>query len=297
MLEVVDTTKRFGQRTAVEGVSFQVERGELFGLLGHNGAGKSTTIGMILGQVFPDAGTVRVGGHDVFRQRALALARVGAIFETPCFYDYLSGWDNLRILTSCSRLTAEAEIRSVVERVGLASRIHDRVGKYSHGMRQRLALAQALLPDPEFLILDEPGDGLDPEGIAEMRELVLELNRRDGLTILLCSHQLEEVQRMCRRLAILRQGRLVFSGDWTELGRVERGLEVETEEGADSLRLLEARGLVRLRAGAPVLEAGADVPDCVAALVAAGHRIRAIGPRRRSLEEFYLAHIHGEERP
>jgi ABC-2 type transport system ATP-binding protein len=292
MLEVDAATKRFGTRTAADRISFEVRRGELYGLLGHNGAGKSTTIGMILGQIHPDAGTVRVGGWDVFTHRARALAPVGAIFETPCFYEYLSGWKNLEIFTAYSRLTRAEEIRRAVARVGLGERIHDNVGKYSHGMRQRLALAQALLPDPEFLILDEPTDGLDPEGIAEMRELVLDLNRREGLTILLCSHQLEEVQRMCRRLAILREGKLVFAGDWRELGTMESALHVETDRTLESIGLLESEGLVRIQGRELLLTPGSGVGRCAERLVAAGHVIRCIGPKERTLEDFYLSRIH-----
>jgi ABC-2 type transport system ATP-binding protein len=252
---------------------------------------------MILGQVHPDAGTVRVAGHDVFASRARALGRVGAIFETPSFYDYLSGLSNLKIFTAYTRPTSPEEIMRVVRRVGLEDRIHDRVGKYSHGMRQRLALAQALLPDPEFLILDEPTDGLDPEGIAEMRELVFDLNRREGLTILLCSHQLDEVQRMCHHLAILRQGRLVFSGDWRDLGAVERAIDLETTTPADSVALLERRQLIRQAGAELLLTQGTEIATCADVLVQAGHRITRIGERKRSLEDFYLQCIQGAGDP
>jgi len=296
MLEVQGVCKRFGARRAVDSVSFQVRRGELFGLLGHNGAGKSTTIGMILGQVYPDAGTVRIGGADVFQQRARALARVGAIFETPCFYDYLSGWRNLEVFTAYTRLTTEDEIRRAVRRVGLEGRIHDPVGKYSHGMRQRLALAQALLPDPEFLILDEPSDGLDPEGIAEMRELVLDLNRREGLAILLCSHQLDEVQRLCRRLAILRSGRLVFSGNWHEMDPDEQELDLRTADTEGDCRALEQAGMAGHKDGRWVLASGTQVADCVDFLVSKKKsRIQHAGIKEATLEDVYLRVTRGGE--
>ena len=167
-----------------------VPRGAIYGLLGHNGAGKSTAIGMMLGQVWPTHGEVRVGGHEVTSHRRLALQKVGAIFETPVFYDYLSGWRNLEILSHYTGPTTSARIREVLDLVGLNGRETSRVRTYSHGMRTRLALAQALLPNPELLILDEPGDGLDPEGIHEMRELILQLHRDFQLTILVCSHLL-----------------------------------------------------------------------------------------------------------
>ncbi len=173
----------------------EVPAGEIFGLLGHNGAGKSTAIGMMLGQVWPTAGEIRICSHDVTTHRRLALQKVGAIFETPVFYNYLSGWQNLEILSQYTARTSQERIREVVDWVGLTGREKSKVRTYSHGMRARLALAQALLPGPELLILDEPSDGLDPEGIHEMRQTILRLHRDMGLTILLSSHMLNEVER------------------------------------------------------------------------------------------------------
>jgi ABC-2 type transport system ATP-binding protein len=159
----------------------------------------------------------------VQRERSRALSRVGAIFETPGFYDYLSGWRNLEIFTSYSAAVPRRELEEAVDIVGLSARIHDPVRVYSHGMRQRLALAQALCPAPELILLDEPTEGLDPEGIAEMREMIQRLNRERGLTVLLSSHLLSEVEQLCDRVAILNQGRKVFEGRWLELaGNVAR---------------------------------------------------------------------------
>ena len=224
MIRLENLQKRFGSRVAVENLSLQISQGALFGLLGHNGAGKSTTIGMMLGQVIPDAGQVLIDGHDVQRERALALSHVGAIFETPSFYGYLSGRRNLEIFCSYGRPATPQEISAVVELVNLGSRIDDPVQVYSHGMRQRLALAQALLPRPKVLILDEPSEGLDPEGIYEMRELIRRLHREFQLTILICSHLLAEVEQICPQVAIMRNGRLLFQGDWRE-GETNRTLE------------------------------------------------------------------------
>jgi ABC-2 type transport system ATP-binding protein len=212
MIELRQVTKKFGSRKAVDDLTLAVPRGEIFGLLGHNGAGKSTAIGMMLGQVWPTNGEVRVCGFEVTGHRAQALQKVGAIFETPAFYDYLSGWHNLEILSHYTARTPAARIREVVDWVGLTGREHGKVKTYSHGMRARLALAQALLPQPELLILDEPGSGLDPEGIAEMRQTIVRLHRELGLTILLSSHLLSEVEQICSRIAVLNQGRKVFEG-------------------------------------------------------------------------------------
>lgn len=212
MIELSHLHKKFGQRTAVGDLTLSVPRGEVFGLLGHNGAGKSTTIGMMLGQVWPTSGEVKVCGHDVTAHRARALQKVGAIFEAPAFYDYLSGWRNLEILSHYTAPTSKERIREVVDWVGLTGREQSPVRTYSHGMRARLALAQALLPQPELLILDEPGSGLDPEGIAEMRQTILRLHRELGLTILLSSHLLTEVEQLCTRIAVLHRGEKVFDG-------------------------------------------------------------------------------------
>lgn len=225
MIRLENLQKRFGKRVAVENLSLRIEEGSLFGLLGHNGAGKSTTIGMMLGQVIPDHGRVLINGHDVQRQRALALDHVGAIFETPSFYGYLSGRRNLEIFCSYSRPVSTKEMDDVLEMVQLGSRIDDSVRVYSHGMRQRLALAQALLPRPRVLILDEPSEGLDPEGIYEMREMIRRLHSDYQLTILICSHLLAEVEQICPQVAIMRKGRLLFQGDWRNAGEPNRTLE------------------------------------------------------------------------
>ena len=197
MIELRDLQKSFGGKPALHGLSLEVQKGEVFGLLGHNGAGKSTTLGILLGQVFPDAGEALIGGVSVQRERARALAKTGAIFEAPRFYDYLSGWRNLEIYTSYSARVPRAQIAEAVETVGLTGRIRDKVSTYSQGMRQRLGLAQALLPANEVILLDEPTNGLDPEGIAEMRALIQRLNRERGLTVVFCSHLLAEVEQLC----------------------------------------------------------------------------------------------------
>jgi ABC-2 type transport system ATP-binding protein len=225
MIQLENLNKRFGGRMAVENLSLEIGEGALFGLLGHNGAGKSTAIGMMLGQVIPDTGRVLIGGHDVQKNRAAALDRVGAIFETPSFYSYLSGRRNLEIFCSYSQPVTKEEMERVVELVRLSSRLDDPVRVYSHGMRQRLALAQALLPQPKVLILDEPSEGLDPEGIYEMRELIQRLHRELRLTILVCSHLLAEVEQICPEVAIMRQGRILFHGDWRKTSPPGRTLE------------------------------------------------------------------------
>ncbi len=290
MIRVEHVSKRFAGRAAVRDLSLDVPAGSLYGLLGPNGAGKSTIIGCMLGQVYPDAGRVHVDGHDVAADRRRALARVGAIFEAPAFYDYLSGRRNLRLFSSLTGPATPQRVAEVVRLTGLTARIDDRVGSYSHGMRQRLALAQALLPDPRVLILDEPSDGLDPEGIREMRDLVLTLNREWGLTILLSSHLLGEVEQVCTHVAILREGRLCYAGPWRERAASNRWLRLETDRDGEATRRLIDAGLVDEAADGQVKVAADHTPAQVAAwLVERGVQLHALAPLPASLESFYLS--------
>lgn len=291
MIELRKVRKVFGSRVAVEDLSLHVPRGEIFGLLGHNGAGKSTAIGMMLGQVWPTAGAVRVCGYDVTTHRAQALRRVGAIFETPAFYDYLSGWRNLQILSAYSAPTPPNRIREVLELVGLSGRERSPVRTYSHGMRTRLALAQALLPQPEVLILDEPGEGLDPEGTAELRQTIRRLHREAGLTILLSSHLLSEVEQLCTRIAVLREGRLVFEGSIEETRRRSQWVRLRVNDFARAVEGLRAAGCIHAvrEDGRVALADGVETDHLARWLVERGFAVFEIARETDSLENFYLA--------
>ncbi|MFZ4766128.1 MAG: ABC transporter ATP-binding protein [Roseimicrobium sp.] len=289
MIAATSLTKYFTRtRAALDDVSFEVQPAEILGLLGHNGAGKSTVLGIMLGMVRPDSGEVRIAGNSVQRDRAKALRQVGAIFEAPSFYEYMTGWQNLRALCALSGWWEEREVKRVLEIVRLSSRIHSKVRTYSLGMWQRLALAQALLPMPQVLLLDEPTDGLDPEGIHEFRSTVLGLRDEHGLTILLNSHLLSEVEHMCDRCVILREGRKIYEGALkraeAETPRyklqspdMERARNVTTHLG----QRMEADGTVQLLGGM----SGAEL---VAKLTACGVRVEAWTPDRKTLEDVYL---------
>ena len=295
LIELRSLRKVFGQRAAVESLDLLVPRGEIFGLLGHNGAGKSTTIGMMLGQVWPTSGEARVCGHDVTRERGQALARVGAIFETPVFYDYLSGYRNLEVLAQFSAPVSRARLLEVIEWVGLTGREKSKVKTYSHGMRTRLALAQALLPNPELLILDEPSDGLDPEGIHEMRATIQRLNRELGLTILFSSHLLNEVEQLCTRIAVLQKGRKVFEGTIADAKRAQQRVRLRVNDFNNAVRLLSDRKLIDgAHDGAfvtPTNAVGTD--ELVRVLVENGFSVFEIAPEEETLEAFYLSLVHG----
>jgi ABC-2 type transport system ATP-binding protein len=290
VIQLKNVFKRFGGRLAVADLTLQVPAGEIYGLLGHNGAGKSTAIGMMLGQVWPTSGEVRICGYEVTGHRRQALQKVGAIFETPAFYDYLSGWRNLDILSSYTAPTPPGRIQEVIQWVGLSGREHSKVRTYSHGMRARLALAQALLPQPALLILDEPGDGLDPEGIHELRQTILRLHREMGLTILLSSHLLNEVEQVCTRIAVLNQGRKVFEGALADTKQREQWVRLRVGNFPQAVQGLRKAGLIAgQREGAAILPApGVGTDQIVRCLVDHGVPVYEIGREQETLEEFYL---------
>ncbi|MDQ6632275.1 MAG: ABC transporter ATP-binding protein [Verrucomicrobiota bacterium] len=282
--------KNFGARPAVSDLDLQVPAGEIFGLLGHNGAGKSTAIGMMLGQVWPTRGEIKIGGFDIAKSRKKALQKVGAIFEAPMFYDYLSAWRNLEILTHYSAPTRPERIREVIDWVGLSGREKSKVKTYSHGMRARLALAQALLPKPELLILDEPSDGLDPEGIHEMRETILRLHRDFGLTILLSSHLLNEVEQLCTRIAVMNQGQKVFEGTIAETKQTKKWIRLRVGNFAQAISdLRQIKFIEDFREEQFIaLAEGIRADQIVKHLVEQGMPVFEIAPVEQTLEEFYL---------
>ncbi|MDB6117335.1 MAG: type transport system ATP-binding protein [Verrucomicrobiaceae bacterium] len=292
MIEVKNLQKRYSgsTKTALNNVSFSVGEGEIVGLLGHNGAGKSTVLGIMLGMVRPDQGEVRIAGHSVQLERAKALVNIGAIFEAAVFYDYLTGWQNLRVLCSLSGWWDEKEAARVLELVNLTIAASTKTGTYSHGMRQRLALAQALLPRPRVLLLDEPTDGLDPEGIREFRETVLRLRKEMGMTILLNSHLLGEVEQMCDRCVILKEGRKVFEGPVgaTADKRKRPRYKLETPDIREADAVAFKMKAAFSKKGTVELPDEVTGPDFVKALVEGGVRVESWGEEKQSLEDVYL---------
>jgi len=285
-------TKQYGGRLAVEGLSLSVERGDIFGFLGQNGAGKSTVIRMALGLVRPTCGRVVLFGHDMARHPLRALGRVGAIVEAPAFYENFSGYANLRMFAAMSGGAQRKQIERSLELVGLHERGKDKVLTYSQGMRQRLGIAQALLPHPEFIILDEPTDGLDPQGIQEIRLLLPRLRDELGLTIMLSSHLLFEVERICNRVAIIDAGKLLYQGAIQNLVSSERLVKITVEPIEEACRLLSNdQGVSVCRNGSNSLYLrmrDEDVPRVNALLVANKVHVRELTPQRATLEEVFL---------
>lgn len=290
LLEVRNLTKRWRKdRLALDDVSFDLRQGEILGLLGHNGAGKSTVLGITLGMVRPDGGEVRIAGHSVQRERALALKNIGAIYEAAHFYDYLTGWQNLRALCSLSGWWDEVEAKRILKLVNLGERAGHKTKTYSHGMRQRLALAQALMPMPKCLLLDEPTDGLDPEGIREFREFVMKLRADFGMTILINSHLLGEVELMCDRCVILKQGRKMYEGPVPSQKKSQDTFRLHTRDLPQARQVIATAGAtydpVTQLVALPSHTVGHEL---LKQLVEAHVRIDAWQPHQPTLEEFYL---------
>ena len=297
VLQTTGLGKRYGKRWAVHDLSLEVRRGDVFGFLGPNGAGKSTTIRMILSLVAPTTGAVRLFGSDLRTHRRSVLRRVGGLVERADFYLYLSGRKNLEIVSALQGGLGRKQVDEVLDIVGLLSRAGDKVKTYSHGMKQRLGIAQALLGFPELVILDEPTSGLDPQGIKEVRELIGHLSHDRSMTVFLSSHLLHEIEQTATSMAIINEGDLVVQGTVASLlSDTVAALEVEAVP-LDVARQVAERcsGVTGLRVERNRLFLSLPqerVGEFTRALVSSGIEVRAIIPRR-TLEEYFLTITEG----
>jgi ABC-2 type transport system ATP-binding protein len=297
-IEVRGLVKRYGELTAVAGVDLTVEAGDVYGYLGPNGAGKTTSLRMMLGLIRPTAGSVRLFGVDP-QQTIAALRGVAGFVEAPTFYPYLNGRKNLELLADFDGGDAPKRVDQALDTVGLADRAKDRVGGYSHGMRQRLGIAAALLRDPKLLLLDEPATGLDPAGMRDMRLLIIRLAAQ-GMTVMLSSHLMNEVEEVCNRVAIVRTGKVVYEGEIAALKRgagVSYRLTTTNDERALAVcRAQRGIGDVKLEHGAIRFTAEPDAaPELSRALVEAGALITAMGPETLTLEDLFFSLTEGAE--
>jgi ABC-2 type transport system ATP-binding protein len=297
-VEVRGLVKRYGEIVAVDHVDLTVDRGDVFGYLGPNGAGKTTSLRMLLGLIRPTEGFARLFGRDPQQDGARALEGVAGFVEGPRFYAYLSGRRNLRLLADFDDGVPDARIQEVLELVELTDRAKDKVGGYSHGMRQRLGIAASLLRSPRLLLLDEPTTGLDPAGMRDMRELVKRL-AAEGITILLSSHILAEVEELCNRVAIIRRGRVIYEGRLDELLRSAGGgyrLRATDLERARTLLLAHGIEAVEHLDGELSFQAAETVVEAATvALGKAGIGIASLVPHTATLEELFLGMTEGEE--
>lgn len=292
MITTQGLTKRFGPVLAVDAVDLDVREGDRYGFLGPNGSGKTTVVRMLLGLVYATSGTIEVLGAPVPRRISAVLPQIGALIEAPAAYGHLSGRANLALIDASGpgphgqRRNRRRRISDALDRVGLGS-VDDRsVRKYSLGMRQRLGLAAALLRSPRLLVLDEPTNGLDPQGIREIRDLLAELNAA-GTTVFLSSHQLAEVEQLCSRIGVLDRGKLVLQDDLSVLRGPTGRVLLRSPDAGQVASLLD--GQVIERDGDRLIIADADAAIVNAQLVGAGLRVTEIGPERRSLEDLVLS--------
>jgi len=291
-------TKHFGQIVAVDDLSLEVHKGEIFGFLGPNGSGKSTTMGMILGLIAPTSGSTQVFGLEVQHNLPAILPRVGAMMETPGLYPYLSGRDNLKVFARLSDRISDKRIDDVLALVELSSRAKDKYSNYSTGMKQRLALACALLHNPEFIILDEPTNGLDPAGMKEIRELIIELGKQDK-TIFLNSHLLHEVEQVCQRVAIIKKGKIVVQGTVSELIKKGDALQIKVTDIDNAMAILRKQkwiSSVSKEGDYILLGVKADKAADVSAVLAKDDIFASeIEAKENSLEEFFLEQTEEEK--
>jgi len=296
-IETRGLTKRFGERTALDGIDLQVPRGCAFGFLGPNGAGKTTIIRTLLGLTHATAGSMQLLGHPVPAERSQALQRVGAIVEEPRFHPFLTGRENLRLVAAVRGPEVHERIDPALARVGLSDRAEDKVKSYSMGMRQRLGVARCLLADPLLLILDEPTNGLDPGGIQEFREMIRAMVEQEGRTVFISSHLLDEVEKTCDAAAIVDRGKIITQGAIADLaagGEVRHELILGVDDPQLAQSTLDGSELVSeivpsdegLRV---VLTGGPETAAQLnAALVRAGVGVMRLEPVRHSLEQRFL---------
>ncbi|WP_340021601.1 ABC transporter ATP-binding protein [Paenibacillus sp. FSL K6-1096] len=288
-------TKKIGSKTLISDLTLDIPPGQIFGFLGPNGAGKTTTIRMMVGLISISRGDIMICGHSIKDHYEEAIAQVGAIVENPEMYKFLTGYQNLRQYARMVPGVTKARIQEVVELVGLSQRIHDKVKSYSLGMRQRLGVAQALLHRPKLLILDEPTNGLDPQGIRELRDYLRQLCRTEGTTVFVSSHLLSEMELMCDSVAIIQNGRLIDVKQLKAVGDMiipagETFFEVDNPEAALAL----IAGGVMKEGGIAVQASREEIAELNAKLVTAGIKVYSIKALSRSLEDQFLEITGGE---
>ncbi len=294
VIKVEHLAKSFGSFQAVKDVSFTVSRGDVFGFLGPNGAGKSTTIRCLLSLIKPNAGNIELFGKSYTNSRSEILSKIGSIIEKPDFYKYLSAQKNLEIFARISGASvSKSQIGEMLEFVGLAGRGGDKIGGFSHGMKQRLGIAQTLLHQPDLIILDEPTTGLDPQGIVEIRNLILRLKNEQNKTILLSSHQLSEIELIANRMVIINKGKSIVEGEVQDLLNAQElvvHLEVDVVEKAKQVISTHFSNAQFVGETATELEVAIEksqVPNLNKALIENGVQVFTLEPKRK-LEDFFM---------
>ncbi len=294
VLKCQDLHKKFGKKEILKGVSFDLHQGDILGFIGPNGAGKTTTIKLILGLQSITSGTVTINGYDIEKQFTKAISKVGAIIENPDLYMYLSGFQNLKLVANMYKDVDRARIMEVVNLVKLDNRISDKVSKYSLGMRQRLGVAQAILHKPDLLILDEPTNGLDPEGIKELRELLKDLAQKENMAIFISSHNLAEIETLCNKVCIIQNGSIIESSD---IEKVKETAQVHYRfvlDSTDKLSEILSYPMEIKKKGEVAIDVSREqVPEVVKTLVKHDIKIYEVHEEQMSLEDAFLKKTGG----
>ena len=294
VLKCENLNKKFGKKQILKNVSFEMQEGDILGFIGPNGAGKTTTIKLILGLQSITEGKVSINGYDIEKQFIKAIRNVGAIVENPDLYMYLSGYENLRLIANLYQGIDKERINEVVKLVKLENRIKDKVSKYSLGMRQRLGIAQAILHKPNLLILDEPTNGLDPEGIKEMRELLVDLAKKEKMGILISSHNLAELDNLCTKVCIIKNGEIIETSDISGIKR-EEGKQFKIFEVDDSKKvktlLPEAIEITKNQLKIDIPKE--KIPEIIIKLVENDVKIYMVKEEEKSLEQAFFEKTGG----
>ena len=298
ILECKNLCKDFGKKKILKNVSLKIEEGDILGFIGPNGAGKTTTIKLILGLQGITKGTVSINGYDIQKNFTKAIEKVGAIAENPDMYMYLSGYDNLKLVANLYKGVTKERIDKVVKLVKLENRINDKVSKYSLGMRQRLGIAQAILHNPKLLILDEPTNGLDPEGIKEMRELLVKLAQEEKMAILISSHNLAELDNFCNKVCIIKNGEVIETSEISKIKNDERKTFriFETNDSKMIEKLIKNIGLAFKTIDDKKIKINIDkdeVPDLIKCLVENDIKIYEVKEEEKTLEEAFFEKTGG----
>lgn len=294
IVQLSNVRKVFNQTVAVDGLSLNVEKGDIYGFLGPNGSGKSTSLRMITGLISPTSGDISLFGLPIHSHRKEIMSRIGCIIEKPDFYGYLSAKENISLFVRASGMSyTTSQYNDLFDWVGLKGRENDKVKTYSHGMKQRLGLAQALLHNPDLILLDEPNTGLDPQGIIDLRHLIVKLNKEKGTTILFSSHILSEVQEICTRMIVIHKGKSIVEGNLADLlSQDDMYVQLELSNLDQDLTLFQqsnyASKLSKIEEGMLILKMGkAEIPDLISSLVQLGIGILRVDYRNQ-LEDYFL---------
>ena len=297
ILKIENLKKNFGKIEAVQDVNLEVYKGDIFGFLGPNGAGKSTTIRMILGLIKPNQGNIKIDGLNIKKDYKKALKRVGTIVETPNFYEYLTGYENLKLQANLYKNISRIDIKQILKKVGLKERKDNKVSTYSVGMKQRLGLARALLNNPKLVILDEPTSGLDPQGQKEIRELIKGLAETEDITFFICTHQLNEVEQICNKVAILQSGRIIAKRELNSKVK-KKWVEIYTRQKNEAKNILsedyDINQIDISRNGIVLYTEETNLEKINYKLNERGIKVKYIIPEMESLEDYYLKETGGK---